>query len=301
MANEENKRTSIPPAVKYILREEVGFGCPVEGCASPYLEYHHFDPPVHIKAHNDPGGMIALCPTHHGLADGGNYTNEQLHLLKKNKANAEKIKGNLGWLRNNLLAVVGGNYYFETPRVVTIDNQDVVALYRDGNGYLRLTVNMLSILPEVRLTIESHSWERVGNPVELRCPPQGKELEVKYQNGDYLNLRFLVLEDVNQTEKRYKDKMLERLKEHFPLTVVEVNMKIGGTNIEFSPGGTNFGGVKMAGNIFMRSGGGIIISNSGIKWRQNEKLNNLYAAEQLNYGQKFRSKSVLIFKLSQNI
>lgn len=27
-----------------ILRREVGFGCPV--CRSPFLTWHHFDPPV---------------------------------------------------------------------------------------------------------------------------------------------------------------------------------------------------------------------------------------------------------------
>lgn len=77
------KRTSIPKRVKEILREEVGFGCPVRDCGNPYLEYHHFDPPVHIKPHNEPNGMIALCAQHHKKADGHAYTDEQLHAFKK--------------------------------------------------------------------------------------------------------------------------------------------------------------------------------------------------------------------------
>lgn len=131
------KRKSIPDEIKRILRAEVGFGCPVKGCGNPYLEYHHFDPPVHIKQHNNPDGMIALCTHHHKKADGGTYTVDQLHALKKDKANANLVKGNLEWLRKDLLAVVGGNFYYETPRIITIDNIDLVSLIRDDDGYLR--------------------------------------------------------------------------------------------------------------------------------------------------------------------
>ena len=99
-------RKSIPKAVKEVLRSEVGFGCPIKGCGNPYLEYHHFDPPVNIKPHNEPKGMIALCAQHHKKADGGAYTVEQLHTLKTDKTNAALVKGNLDWLRKNLLAVV---------------------------------------------------------------------------------------------------------------------------------------------------------------------------------------------------
>ncbi|WVV46823.1 hypothetical protein THH46_16005 [Pseudomonas sp. NA13] len=76
-------RKTIPSSVMLALRSEVGFGCPVKDCGNPYLEYHHFDPPVSVRAHNEPQGMIALCAQHHKKADGGAYTNEQLHALKK--------------------------------------------------------------------------------------------------------------------------------------------------------------------------------------------------------------------------
>jgi hypothetical protein len=83
------------------LRNEVGFGCPVYGCANPYLEYHHFDPPWHIENHHNPEGMIALCTQHHKQADGGAYTNEQLHAMKNDSAHAEEVRGQFNWLRRN--------------------------------------------------------------------------------------------------------------------------------------------------------------------------------------------------------
>ena len=167
-----SKRKSIPAKVKLILREEVGFGCPVKGCGNPYLEYHHFDPPVNIRAHNEPEGMIALCAQHHKKADGGSYTIPQLHNLKKDRTNAKLVRGNLDWLRNELLAVIGGNFYFETPIPVYIDNQEVIAIKRDKEGYLRLSVHMLSMQAEERLIINDNSWENIGSPTDLRSPPQ---------------------------------------------------------------------------------------------------------------------------------
>ncbi|WP_322847026.1 hypothetical protein [Pseudomonas sp. B33.4] len=145
MVKHKKQRQSIPPFVKKLLRQEVGFGCPVEGCGNPYLEYHHFDPPVKVRAHNEPQGMIALCAHHHKKADGGAFTTEQLHKMKVNRENAAVVRGNLDWLRRELLVVAGGSFYYETPRILVIDQHDVIALKRDDEGYLRLSAKMLSL------------------------------------------------------------------------------------------------------------------------------------------------------------
>lgn len=264
------KRESIPPQVKLTLRAEVGFGCPVSGCGNPYLEYHHFDPPVSVRAHNDPQGMIALCAQHHKKADGGAFTIEQLHALKADKAHAENVKGSLDWLRHELLAVVGGNIYHETPRVIVIDGVEVVSLKRDDEGYLRLSVNFLSLERADRITIDSNSWGGVGNPIDLRSPPQGKELEVKYDNGDYLYLRFFELTTAQDAFKKYNNPaLLEKGLVHYPVTVLEVNLKIGGTSIELSPKGTSFGYADFTGGFSSHCGGGINYSGTGLNWQQN--------------------------------
>src|ERR1022692_4539989 len=64
------------------LRDDVGFCCPIPGCSSPYLEWHHFDPPWKVKHHHDPARMIALCRDHHPEADAGAFKVEQLHAYK---------------------------------------------------------------------------------------------------------------------------------------------------------------------------------------------------------------------------
>lgn len=260
-------KESYSKSSKKILRSEVGFGCPVKGCGNPYLEYHHSDPPVNVKPYNDPNGMIALCAQHHKKADGGAYTVEQLHVLKRDKVNADLVRGNLDWLRKDLLAVVGGNFYYETPKIITINNIDLVSLVRDDDGYLRLSINMLSLEPEERIIIEDNSWENIGSPIDLRSPPQGKELEVRYSNGDYLYLRFLELQSKEQAIKRYSHDVFDEL--NFPLTAVEVNMSIAGTNIEFTPQSSQIGGLHMTGGISSYCGGGVLIQNFDFHWRQN--------------------------------
>ncbi|WP_063669702.1 hypothetical protein [Aliivibrio fischeri] len=276
-----SQRKLIPKSVKKELRAEVGFGCPVKGCGNPYLEYHHFDPPVNIRAHNEPQGMIALCAQHHKKADGGAYTTEQLHEFKKDKANASLVKGNLDWLRKDLLAVVGGNFYYETPKVITIDGIDLVSLIRDEERYLRLNINMLSLESEERIIIEDNSWENVGSPLDLRSPPQGKELEVNYHNGDYLYLRFIELKSFEQAQKRYNSDIFKEIK--FPITAVEVNMTIAGTKIELTPTTSQLGGIQMTGCLSSHCGGGVVIQNSGIYWKQNPVWKRKTLVEETEY------------------
>jgi hypothetical protein len=35
-------RPRTPQEIEKLLRREVNFGCPVPGCGSPWLKYHHF-------------------------------------------------------------------------------------------------------------------------------------------------------------------------------------------------------------------------------------------------------------------
>lgn len=271
-----------PPAeVIRALRKEVGFGCPVPGCANPYLEWHHFDPPFHIRNHHNLEGMIALCIEHHKKADGGAYTQEQLRELKRNKSQAEMIKGQFDWLRNDLMAVVGGNFYYDTLKVLQLNDRDIVWFRRDDEGYLRLNVRMVSVRPEERAIIEDNVWMNIGNPEDVSSPPQGKELRIKYNNGDYLFVKFLIMDTARHAYEKYEREFLLRnglLK--FPLTIVEVNYKIGGTNIELNSSGTNIGSNKIIGGFSHGNGVGLKIDYRGLVFRENPSL--------LSYTPKFR-------------
>lgn len=256
-----------PPAiVVQELRAEVGFGCPIRDCGNPYLEWHHFDPPWSIEQHHNPQGMIALCAEHHKKADNGAYTKEQLAELKKNPHKENLVAGRFDWRRNKLLAVVGGNFYYENPRILVIDGHDVVAVRRDDDGYLLLHVEMLSLSREERVILHDNCWENIGSPVDLVSPPNGRKLSVAYENGDQLSVEFLEIKEANDFERKYDRVPYAALE--FPLTVVEINCRIGGTDLVLGPSATNIGGNVFKRCFFANNPAGLVV-NLGMKWRQN--------------------------------
>ena len=258
-----------PASVIKQLRTEVGFGCPVPECGNPYLEWHHFDPPWSVDQHHNPNGMVALCAEHHKKADNGAYTNEQLVCFKRNKVDSTLVRGQFDWRRNKLLAVVGGNYYYETLRVLVVDGHEIVSLTRDEGDYLLLNIQMLSLSTDVRAQLVENCWENIGNPVDLISPPSGKDLSIRYSNGDSLSIRFYELKDGAGFLKKFKIAPFNVLE--FPLTVVEVNCEIAGANIKLSPTGSTIGSHQIIG-CFVHHAQTCIGVNTGIKWRQNWSL-----------------------------
>ena len=100
-----------PPAeVKRILREEVGFGCPVPACREPFLTWHHFDPPWHERHHHEPDGMIAICMRHHAMADRDVFSRAQLKAFKDSSHSVEEVKAKFEWARPKQLVRLGGFY-----------------------------------------------------------------------------------------------------------------------------------------------------------------------------------------------
>src|SRR5579871_3229704 len=109
------------------LRKEVGYGCPI--CRSPFLTWHHFDPPMEDlkdQPHWNPEGMIALCLTHHPRADRhkpyeGAYTKAELHEMKKRDYSSKPVKGDFWHLeKKNMLVRIGG-YHQMLFRTLTLN------------------------------------------------------------------------------------------------------------------------------------------------------------------------------------
>jgi hypothetical protein len=259
-----------PSEVTRLLRTEVGFGCPVPGCGNPYLEWHHFDPPYAEEAHHRPDGMIALCAEHHKKADAGAYSPRQLRDFKLNRANAAAVRGSLDWMRNELLAVVGGNFYYETLNVVRLDGQDIVFFRRDEEGYLRVNVQLPSLSPEPRAKIADNFWGNIGEPTDLRSPPSGKLLDIRYPTGDSLAVEFLEISSAEVAHERYQSEALDQYCGiRFPITAVEINLTIAGTSISLTPRGTKLpGDNRIRSGLAARCRVGLSLQY-GLPWRQN--------------------------------
>jgi len=242
-----------PTEIRRRLRKEVGFGCPVPGCGNPYLYWAHFDPPWRELKHHNPDGMIALCAEHHAKADAGAYTKDQLREFKCLAAERSSgIRGQFEWMRQTLLGVVGGNFYYETPIIFQFRDVPIIWFNRDEDGYLLLNVRMLSVSREPRVQIEDNFWLSRGNPVDLESPPSGRLLSVSYSNGDALKVEFFELRSIADAIIRYPSARAEEWGVPFPITSVEVHMKVAGTDIEFSPQQTTLPGRNVIRNSFFR-------------------------------------------------
>jgi len=244
-----------PTAVRRELRREVGFGCPVEGCGIPYLEYHHFDPEWHVEKHHRPEGMIALCSTHHAKADA--WTIEQCRELKRNPHTAE-VSGRFEWMRREVVAIIGGNYYHETPNMVVFRDRPIIWFERDDRGYLLLSIRMLSISGQPRTELTANDWEILGEPIEVDSPPNGSFLQVKYENGDEVGIRFKKWDSAEKLREVHPRILVLGDQIRFPLVTAEVHLSVGGTDIRFNSKKSELGGLQMQGNVISRCGNGLV-------------------------------------------
>lgn len=240
----------VPPiAIRRQLRQEIGFGCPVPDCGNPYLYWHHFDPPWHIKQHHEPKGMIALCGEHHPKADAGAYTMEQLHEFKqKAMGRAFGIRGRFDWMRHEILTLIGGNLFYKSPVLVRKNGQPAIWLNRDKDGYILLNVRMITMSKEPRMEIQDNFWINQGQPVDLESPPSGKLLRVVYSNGDTIGIEFFEITNIREANTRFPNFDFERYTKfpeiyriNFPVTVAEIQETVGGTDIQLSSDKVSWG------------------------------------------------------------
>ena len=200
--------------------------------------------------------MIALCGEHHAKADVGAYNREQLRELKqKGRERAAEVKGKFDWMRRQLLAVVGGNFYLDTPVIVQFKTEPAIWFNRDEEEYLLINFRMLTTSGQPRVRLEDNYWMPRGDPHDLACPPNGKRLRVSYANGDYLGIEFFELNSADKFRDRYPDGGRWAGEVPFPVTGVELTQRVGGTEIEFGPRETTMPGYNIFRNNFSRGGG----------------------------------------------
>ena len=211
-----------------------------------------------MEQHHNPEGMIALCGEHHGKADAGAFTTEQLRALKTRRADI--VQGTFDWRRQTLLAIVGGNLYFETPRIVVFKGSPLIWFERDEHNNLLLSARMLSSSDEPRVWLDANDWHLEGSPTDFESPPNGRRIRVRYGNGDALMVEFQSIADPKEAGDLYPHFQTEHWKElPFPLTGVELQMEVGGSGILFGPAATKFGGIHMTGGLTKNCGAGLAI------------------------------------------
>lgn len=244
-----------PVSVRRKLRQEVGFGCPVPGCSNPYLEYHHFDPPWEIEQHHDPDRMIALCATHHAKAKA--WTINDVRRMKAVNRSRADVRGRFEWMRDDVLAVVGGNYYYETPKIIVSKDNPVVWFERDDERRLLLSLRMLTVSGLPRAQLDGNDWMIDGDPEDVESPPNGSRLRIKYSDGDDIAIQFREWQDKGSLGAAHAPALRLGDKLRFPLVTVEITMAVGGTDFRLNAQATNVGGLTMTGCVMSHCGTGL--------------------------------------------
>jgi hypothetical protein len=131
---------------------------------------------------------------------------------------------------------------------------------------------MLKASKEPRLVIENSDWLTMGTAeTDIDCPASGKRVAARYPNGDSVRVEFLEVESAGDFGRRYlrqplptraaagsppgweppgsvtapPSAKLTQIGAVFPLTVVEVEMRVPGLHIDFGPRDT-----ELATNVF---------------------------------------------------
>jgi hypothetical protein len=188
------------------LRNEVGFGCPV--CRSPFLTWHHFDPPEHVEKHWRPEGMIALCLEHHPNADpegfGGNaYSPDELRAMKKKGYSSEDVRGNfISWQKNNVLVRMGSCYATPPATVLSVNGIPQISLRRNEVGLLALSFQLRNEEDAVLVEMVDNWFTAYPSNIhDMTVMPKTREMKVwlgKEDVGLELSFRRIPMEALTE-------------------------------------------------------------------------------------------------------
>ena len=185
----------IPEHVKLLLRQEVNWGCPVQRCGSPFLSYHHFDPPFAEFTdgqEHDLRGMIALCLAHAKMADGGIWTRDQLRQMKRSPfLQGGEITGRLEWLRQDIIFRFGGLTCVWPKVIIEIAGKPLIWVNRDNEGNMLLNMDIPANNGTPLLQMESNDWQVFGSIANLEAVPGGRSIQVQIPKAGFaLTMEF---------------------------------------------------------------------------------------------------------------
>ena len=195
-----------PKKIRKELRKEVGFGCPVQNCGSPFLTYHHFNPRWCEAKTHDPSNMVALCLPHHKEADYGVFTNEQLYQFKKQpflKSAEKNPNGKFNWYREILLFYMGSNWFIN-PTINFFFNQKIILRINGSKGKSsNIDLVIFNNHGKKLFEMKENEWVVIGDISDLECPPSNNSLKLISQLQKFnISIAFENL-SAEKLEKKY--------------------------------------------------------------------------------------------------
>jgi hypothetical protein len=130
--------------------------------------------------------MVALCAQHHGEADNGAFTDQQLRGFKDNRLNGarKRLEGRFNWRRERLFVIAGRNLWIGCKVLLKCAGQRIIWLTTNEDGYELLNLDLYDRDGKARLRMRSNDWLVDDEVGDLECPPNGASLEVRTRTLD---------------------------------------------------------------------------------------------------------------------
>ena len=104
--------------------------------------------------------MIALCSEHHGEADDGHYSPDELRALKNKRLTPEAVRGEFpSWEKPNLLLRVGGSYFGGCKAVISIAQEPIIELTKNEVGMLSLSFVLRNEAGEIIVAMHENAFD----------------------------------------------------------------------------------------------------------------------------------------------
>jgi len=142
--------------------------------------------------------MIALCHDHHAAAD--SYTKEQLREFKRNPFVTEQRQKQLGWFTKKAMIKIGYGFYAPPLIIVEIEDQSILEMRYNQDGYISLSVNLFDY-DKLVAKISDNDLEVSSDIYDLEVRPKQNMIKVFTQN--IMNASNFQLEWKNISELQY--------------------------------------------------------------------------------------------------
>ena len=179
---EEASTRDIPDSTKRQLRQEAGFGCCI--CGNPVFQYHHIMDWALTKFH-DPSDMMVLCPNHHHEATVRALTELEQRKWKARPLNIAKgyVDGLLKITEPGVAVEVGTNYLIGPGFKFIVDEAPLLALDRDSDGRLQLSLDLYDATDSMLLTIHNNEWI-TGDPIPWDVEFSHRRFVLRRKSGE---------------------------------------------------------------------------------------------------------------------
>ena len=106
------------------------------------------------------------------------------------------VGGRFEWRRNRLLAVLGGDFYYETLTLCAYRDLPIVWVERDEQQVLLVNLRMITGPGSHRTIMRNNDWVIPKDAIDVESPPSGRLLHVRFPNGDFAKIEIFVLASV---------------------------------------------------------------------------------------------------------